>query len=88
MLVWTHGKKIVRSQDKVKALLTGAINLLNLIDGKRSKNVKIDREIIKWWALLYHTRYLKNTSNSFVGISGDCFSNNLLNVTETLRNKT
>ena len=71
-----------------KSIVDHAINLLNLIDGKRSKNVKIDREIIKWWALLCPTRYLKNTSNSFVGISGDCFSNNLLNVTETLRNKT
>ena len=80
-------QKIARSHDKVKSIVDHAMNLLNFTDYERGRNVNIDKEIIKWWALLRHSKYLKSTGNSLVGIYGDCLSDSLLNVTETLKEK-
>ena len=63
------------------------MNLLSFTNYKRYRNVNIDKEIIKWQALLCHSRYRKSTSNSPVGIYVDCLSDNLLNITETLKKK-
>ena len=63
------------------------MNLLSFTDYERYRNANIDKEIIKWRALIRHSRYLKNTSNNLVGINGNCLSNNLLNITETLKKK-
>ena len=63
------------------------MNLLSFTNYKRYRNVNIDKEIIKWQVLLCHSRYRKSTSNSLVGIYGDCLSDNLLNITETLMKK-
>ena len=60
------------------------MNLLSFVDYEICRNVNIDKEIIKWWALLHYFRYLKSTSNSLVGVYGDCLKDNLLNITETL----
>ena len=78
-------QKIARSHDKVKSIVDHAMNLLSFTDYGRGRNVNTDRKIIKWQALLFYSRYLKSTSNSLVGIYSDCLSDNLLNVTETLK---
>ena len=78
-------QKIARSHNKAKSILDHAMNLLNFTDYKRGRNVNIDKEIVKWWALLRHSKCLKSTSNSLVGIYSDCLSDSLLNVTETLK---
>ena len=80
---------IARSHDKVKSIVDHAMNLLNFTNYERGRNINIDKEIIKWWALLRHSKYLKNTGNSLVGIYGDCLSDclSLLHVTETLKEK-
>ena len=75
---------IARSHDKVKSIVDHAMNLLNFTDYERGRNINIDEEMIKWRALLLHSKYLKSTSNSLVGIYGDCLSDRLLNVTETV----
>ena len=74
----------LQRENKVESIVDHAMNLLSFVDYEICRNVNIDKEIIKWWALLHYFRYLKSTSNSLVGVYGDCLKDNLLNITETL----
>ena len=64
MLVRKQGKKLQGVTTKVKSIVDHAINLLSFTDYKRSRNVNIGKEIIKWRALLRHSRYNTTLENT------------------------
>ena len=64
MLVRKQGKKLQGVTTKVKSIVDHAMNLLSFTDYKRSRNVNIGKEIIKWRALLRHSRYNTTLENT------------------------
>ena len=64
MLVWKQGKKLQGVTTKVKSIVDHVMNLLSFTDYKRCRNVNIGKEIIKWRALLRHSRYNTTLENT------------------------
>ena len=64
MLVRKQGKKLQGVTTKVKSIVDHAMNLLSFTDYKRWRNVNIGKEIIKWRALLRHSRYNTTLENT------------------------
>ena len=81
---WQH---IARSHDKVNNIVDHAMDLLNFNDEERSIFVNIGNEVVKWRALLRHSKYLRSNTESFVGIYGDNLNSDLLGITQKLENK-
>ena len=64
-----------------------AMDLLNFNDEQRSRFVNIGNEVVKWRALLRHSKYLRSNTGKFVGIYGDNLNSDLLGITQKLENK-
>ena len=79
-------QRIARSNDKVN-VVDHAMDLLNFNDEQRSRFVNIGNEVVKWRALLRHSKYLRSNTESFVGIYGDNLNSDLLGITQKLENK-
>ena len=77
---------IARSNDKVN-VVDHAMDLLNFNDEQRSRFVNIGNEVVKWRALLRHSKYLRSNTGKFVGIYGDNLNSDLLGITQKLENK-
>ena len=80
-------QRIARSHDKVNNVVDHAMDLLNFNDEERSRFVNIGNEVVKWRALLRHSKYLRSNTESFVGIYGDNLNSDLLGITQKLENK-
>ena len=63
------------------------MDLLNFNDEERSRFVNIENEVVKWRALLHHSKCLRSNTESSVGIYGDNLNSDLLGITQTLENK-
>ena len=79
-------QRIARSNDKVN-VVDHAMDLLNFNDEQRSRFVNIGNEVVKWRALLRHSKYLRSNTGKFVGIYGDNLNSDLLGLTQKLENK-
>ena len=79
-------QRIARSNDKVN-VVDHAMDLLNFNDEQRSRFVNIGNEVVKWRALLRHSKYLRSNTGKFVGIYGDNLNSDLLGITQKLENK-
>ena len=79
-------QRIARSNNKVN-VVDHAMDLLNFNDEQRSRFVNIGNEVVKWRALLRHSKYLRSNTESFVGIYGDNLNSDLLGITQKLENK-
>ena len=53
-------QSIARSHDKVNNVVDHAMDLLNFNDEERSRFVNIGNEVVKWRALLRHSKYLRS----------------------------
>ena len=51
---------IARSHGKVNNVVDHAMDLLNFNDEERSRFVNIGNEVVKWRALLRHSKYLRS----------------------------
>ena len=80
-------QSIARSHDKVNNVVDHAMDLLNFNGEERSRFVNIGNEVVKWRALLRHSKYLRSNTESFVGIYGDNLNSDLLGITQKLENK-
>ena len=80
-------QRIARSHDKVNNVVDHAMDLLNFNDEERSRFVNIGNEVVKWRALLRHSKYLRSNTESFVGIYEDNLNSDLLGKTQKLKNK-
>ena len=80
-------QRIARSHDKVNNVVDHAMDLLNFNDEERSRFVNIGNEVVKWRALLRHSKYVRSNTESFVGIYRDNLNSDLLGITQKLENK-
>ena len=55
-------QRIARSHDKVNNVVDHAMDLLNFNDEERSRFVNIGNEVVKWRALLHHSKYLRSNT--------------------------
>ena len=55
-------QRIARSHDKVNNVVDHAMDLLNFNDEERSRFVNIGNEVVKWRALLRHSKYLRSNT--------------------------
>ena len=55
-------QRIARSHDKVNNVVDHAMDLLNFNGEERSRFVNIGNEVVKWRALLRHSKYLRSNT--------------------------
>ena len=70
-------QRIARSNNKVN-VVDHAMDLLNFNDEQRSRFVNIGNEVVKWRALLRHSKYLRSNTGKFVGIYRDNLNSDIL----------
>ena len=79
-------QRIARSRNKLNNIVDYATDLLNFNDEERSRFVNVENEVVKWGALLRHSKYLRCNTESFVTIYGDNLNSDLLGITQRLEN--
>ena len=88
LLQLNHGKKILRSIDRVDDIVENVKSQLVIFDIPLSRNILLTREISEWPAVLRLSSFLSGENNTVIkNIYNEKLSNDLVDFTNSVSDK-